>query len=742
MDIKTLLDNLHEEVSCSVCMCKFTDPKQLPCLHSFCLHCLNGIQRTSANPNVIACPECRQEFKVPRNGNLQALPTNFRINSLLDVLAIKECNTSGVKCGNCDKKSEQSFYCFQCFEFWCDSCIVLHNGIKANKEHHALALKDFQDQDFESILKRPAFCGKPGHERKELEFFCKSCEAAICYSCIATLHEGHPKVLLDEAANERKLYVKAAIDSQKQRALQMKKNIARIQANSENIQAQVDTVKKDAQVFVDSMIAVLEAKKQEIFNDVEKEAKETLQLLGTQKCEVESLLKSTEAEIEKGEQILKRRTSAEITKLDTTTIFQGDGDDGGHVEYHFENLRHFVFIQNEMLMNKVSCGEIGSFRGFLSKTVAHQSSAAGKGIKEATVGLKADIVVITRTADGVQCYEERDFVKVEVRNRQGNDCATKLLVGANKNGTYEISYFAKEKGTCEASVKVNGEHIQGSPFKVQIKARQYKPVLSFGQEGSSFGRFNKPWGVAVNEHDEIAVTDRKNHRVQIFDAGGTLLRSFGCQGDQEGEFNEPCGIVFYNNEIAVVDRNNHRVQVLSAQGEFLYQFGREGNLDHQLNVPLGISIDYEGNFIVVDSHNKSIKVFSPRGHFLRKIGTTATCPFHCIQHDKYLVLSDYENCVEVLNVEGAVMCKFGAGYGDGEFNSPFCLSVTKAGHLIVCDGGNHRVQVFEISGKFVTKFGSYGSGKGKFNVPVSAAVLSDGKIVVSDFHNHRVQVFE
>ena len=37
MDLKTLLDNLHDEVSCSVCMCTYTDPKQLPCLHSFCL---------------------------------------------------------------------------------------------------------------------------------------------------------------------------------------------------------------------------------------------------------------------------------------------------------------------------------------------------------------------------------------------------------------------------------------------------------------------------------------------------------------------------------------------------------------------------------------------------------------------------------------------------------------------------------------------------------------------------------
>lgn len=35
MEIKTLLDNLHEEVPCSVCQCKFANPKQLPCLRSW-----------------------------------------------------------------------------------------------------------------------------------------------------------------------------------------------------------------------------------------------------------------------------------------------------------------------------------------------------------------------------------------------------------------------------------------------------------------------------------------------------------------------------------------------------------------------------------------------------------------------------------------------------------------------------------------------------------------------------------
>ena len=31
---------------------------------------------------------------------------------------------------------------------------------------------------------------------------------------------------------------------------------------------------------------------------------------------------------------------------------------------------------------------------------------------------------------------------------------------------------------------------------------------------------NKPWGVAVNERDEIAVTDTGNHRVQVFSNDG------------------------------------------------------------------------------------------------------------------------------------------------------------------------------------------------------------------------------
>lgn len=107
-------------------------------------------------------------------------------------------------------------------------------------------------------------------------------------------------------------------------------------------------------------------------------------------------------------------------------------------------------------------------------------------------------------------------------------------------------------------------------------------------------------------------------------------------------------------------------------------------------------------------------------------------------------MSDHdEDCLKVFDEELGFAYEFGErGDEAGEFCRPNCLSLNKAGQLMVCDSCNHRVQVFEMSGRFVTTFGGRGRGYGKFDSPCSIAVLSDGKIVVSDVGNHRIQIFE
>ena len=744
MDIQTLLNNLHEEISCSVCMCKYTDPKQLPCLHSFCLHCLNGIQRTSGRRHKIACPKCRQEFNVPDNGNLAALPTNFRINSLLDVLAIQECNTTGVKCGNCDERTRQSHYCFPCYAFWCEECIGLHNRIRANNDHYSLALEEFREQDFENILKRPSFCGIPGYGKKEMEFFCKICEVAICNACALLDHEGHAKMPLEMAANERKVRLKSAIDSQKKRAEAKKSQIEKLNEYCNEVQERATCVKRNAQEYADSIHAAIEAKKLEIFDDVERKAQLSLEHIGLQKDKLVEQVKQYESEIERTETIIKRSTSAEIMQPnDVLNIILTKENSKEETITDRENERfsaRLSFVKNQKLFD-LACGEqIGSLKS--TQTRAQQSSADGKGINEAIVGLEAQLVVTTRNTEGQQCHDDYDsIVSLEIRNRQGDDCTADVQVQDNKDGTFKIKYFAKKTGTCSASVKVNGEHIRGSPFEVEVKPGQFRPVLSFGEQ-----ILKEPWGVAVNEQDEIAVSDVDNHKIHLFKSDGTHIRSFGGEGTQLGEFNRPAGITFHVDNIIVAEQNNNRVQEVSKEGQYLSHFGEKGSLDRQLNHPCGLSIDSDGNILVADFNNKLIKVFSAGGQFLSKIGKEGsfTKPFHCIQHDNYLIVSDSgDHSVTLFDRKGNFLYKFGKrGNADGEFNTPRCLSMDKAGHLMVCDEQNNRIQVFDLSGKFVAKFGTKGSGMGEFDVPGSAAVLSDGKIVVTDLPNNRIQIFE
>ena len=739
MDLQTLLHNLHEEVSCSVCMSPFTEPKILPCFHTFCLHCLNELQRTSGKHGEISCPECRRKFQVPGSGYPKDLPANFRMNSLLDVMAIQKCNVAGVKCGNCEKTSAQSFYCFKCCAFWCDDCIAAHNVIRANKEHKVLAIKDFQDQDIEDVLKRPVFCQKEHHESKKLKFFCKDCEVAICNTCVVTLHEGHVKVPLQDAANERKLRLESVLESQKGKALRKRNMIARLQKECNEIKEQVACVKKGAQNFADNLMRVIEAKKQEIFKEVEDKAQQSIERLVEQQSDVENELQLIEKSIEKTETFLKRSTNAEIVRFNT--LFQEKvSNEAELVDCDRKDLGHFVFFANKSLTAKANSEGVGSLKQIISKTKSSNSKAEGEGIIDVTVGLEAQFVLRTRKTDNEQCYEQCDIVTVEIRNNDGRECATEAQVQDNKDGSYNISYFAKEAGTCQTSVMVNGEHVSGSPFTVQVKPRKCKLVLSFGGKGSSVGMFDRPWGVAVNEHNEIAVTEVGNNRVQIFSSDGTHLRSFGSEGDQEGEFKYPSGIAYLNNgNMVIADGGNNRLQIFTGRGDYLTQIGGEENLDHQFDYPWGLSVDSDGNIVVADSNNKLIKIFTPSGQFLRKFGGKYLLvdPCHCIQKDQYFIVSDYgDHSIKVFNTDGKFLYKFGKkGRRDVELMRPRCLSFDKAGHLMVCDFENHRVKMMELNGKLIKKFQLKSWG-----LPISTAVLSDGRIVMSDFSGNRIQI--
>ena len=618
--------------------------------------------------------------------------------------------------------------------------------MRDKKDHRVLALKEFQNKDYEDVLKRPVFCSKERHQKEELKYYCKECETALCQTCVTLNHGGHDLRLIEEEAENKTLEIKSILQSQRE-GLDAKLNvIAQLDEDCAKVIQQSEIARRDVQRFADGLIKTIQAKMKNIITAVENQTKKSLESLKAKRSAIQQQINATESSLKEADKLLKRSTTAEVVQLKKSlqTIFHGLNQTEPIV-YDPSSLKTFGFVKNQKMLDVVNKEEIG-FLKEPSQTKASESLAEGDGVKKGTVARKAQFNLITRNEERKQCYDERDRVTIEIKDEQERECVTEVQIDNNENGIYKVTYYPRVHGTSKLLVKVNGEHISCSPFTVILKPFQVKPVLSFGKEGSGDGMFDYPLGVAVSDGDEIVVADQGNHRVQVFDSNGTFLRSFGHEGKNTGEFTRPIGIAINKDRQIFVAEGHHRIQIFSWEGRLLGSFGGKGSIYRYLLNRWGLSLDSTGNIIVADTVDKLIKIFTPDGRFVMKIGEQGSFsfPIHCVQCGEYFIASDSgEHCIKVFNREGHFQYKFGKkGEGDGEFNRPRFLSVTQSKHLLVCDMDNHRIQVFELDGKFVGKFGTDGSKLGEFKGPFSVAVLNNDQIVVCDKNNHRFQIFQ
>ena len=511
-----------------------------------------------------------------------------------------------------------------------------HAILRRNREHRVLAIKDFQDKDYEDVLKRPVFCSRQDHQEEELKYYCKECETTLCQTCFALDHGGHALKLITEEAETQKLEIKSVIEMQRKHLEAKMKEGTQLDETYAQMIQQNEIVKREAQRFADSLIKTIQTKLQDIINTVENQTKKSLESLTAKKNEIQHQINVIESSLEEADKLLKRSTKAEIVHLKKSlqTIFQGVDQTEAIVLDPSGHHQAFVFLENQTMLGFVNGEEIG-FLEEPYRTKASESLVEGGGLKEGTVGNKAQFNLITRNEGRKQGYDKCDRVTVDIKDEQEREGVTQVRIDDNKNGMYNIAYYPTVQGTLGLLVKVNGKHICGSPFNVTIKEYHGKPVSCLGRLGSGNGMFQDPRGVAVTDSDEIVVAD--NAGVQVFDSNGTFLRSFALQS-----YSYPFGVAITKERtIFLAEYGNHRVQIFSWEGRHLGSFGSEGNLDSKLRNPRGLSLDSNGNVIVADTGNKLIKIFTPDGRFLMKIGGQGSLsdPVHCVQCGEYLVVA-------------------------------------------------------------------------------------------------------
>jgi len=103
-------------ITCAICDDTYDNPKSLPCLHAFCLECIQDFCRNKAPGDQATCPICREAFQIPTDG-VEQLKHHFIVQQLVD----KEKERRGSYCEEHTDK-EVEVYCHKCQENICMKC--------------------------------------------------------------------------------------------------------------------------------------------------------------------------------------------------------------------------------------------------------------------------------------------------------------------------------------------------------------------------------------------------------------------------------------------------------------------------------------------------------------------------------------------------------------------------------------------------------------------------------------------
>ncbi|EHB10510.1 Tripartite motif-containing protein 2 [Heterocephalus glaber] len=728
---------------CSICLERYKNPKVLPCLHTFCERCLQNY--IPAHSLTLSCPVCRQTSILPEKG-VAALQNNFFITNLMDVLQ----RTPG-------SNVEES------------SILETVTAVAAGK---------------------PLSC--PNHDGNVMEFYCQSCETAMCHECTEGEHAEHPTVPLKDVVEQHKAALQVQLDAVNKRLPEIDSALQFISEIIHQLTNQKASIVDDIHSTFDELQKTLNVRKSVLLMELEvnyglkhKVLQSQLDTLLQGQESIKSCSSFTAQALNHGTEtevlLVKKQMSEKLNEL-------ADQDFPLHPR---ENDQLDFIVETEGL--KKSIHNLGTI--LTTNAVASETVATGEGLRQTVIGQPMSVTITTKDKDGELCKTGNAYLTAELSTPDGSVADGEIL--DNKNGTYEFLYTVQKEGDFTLSLRLYDQHIRGSPFKLKvIRSADVSPttegvkrrVKSPGSGHVKQKAVKRPASMySTGKRKENPIEDDLIFRVALTAAsleralhlvlidtcrqaiprfrctGETLglmketfvflqtflepVESAGTKGRNKGEFTNLQGVAASTSgKILIADSNNQCVQIFSNDGQFKSRFGIRGRSPGQLQRPTGVAVHPSGDIIIADYDNKWVSIFSSDGKFKTKIGSGKLMGPKGVSVDRnghIIVVDNKACCVFIFQPNGKIVTKFGSrGNGDRQFAGPHFAAVNSNNEIIVTDFHNHSVKVFNQEGEFMLKFGSNGEGNGQFNAPTGVAVDSNGNIIVADWGNSRIQVFD
>ena len=695
-----VLQEVEEELNCSICLDTYTDPKLLQCFHVYCRKCLAKlVVRDQQGQLIVSCPICRHDTPVPANG-VTGLQPAFQINHLLEIVEKHKKTAADPSAGaNVERDSTR---------------LTPHDKIKV-------------------------CC--PEHGGKEVELYCETCGEPICVKCALKggKHHSHDCKDFDESLEKFKVEVAASLEPMEKQLTTINKALAQLDTRCGEIPDQQAAIEADIHSTFRKVQAILDARKTELIGQLHQITQRKLKDLTVQRDQLEttqarisSCLSFLKEGLETGsqEEVLSTKSTVIKQVKELTTTFPPD---------MLKPSTEADMIFSVLADISAACRSFGHVS---TSGSPNPSKCYLKG-EEATIEELSTAVLQLFDFNDRLCEEPAMSSEIELVSEL-TGTRTRGSVERTGQSQYKISYQPTIKGRHQLHVKVEGQHIRGSPFTIIAKS----PVEKLGIPILTLSVVSEPCDVAINQKGEVVVTDIEAHCISVFSERGEKLRSFGTPGSGKEQFKFPRGVAVddYGN-ILVADGDNHRIQKLASNGQFLAAVDKASL---QFHIPNGIAINTVNNKVYATQYTNCVQVLnsdltysstfgkygSSKGQFQDPRGIA------CDSTGNVYVADGRNHRVQVFTAEGKFLRMFGKhGDGRGELNWPTGIALDSSDMVYVCDSGNHRISVSTSEGAFVTSFGSRGEKPGQFNWPRGIAVDRSGVVYVCDKFNQRIQMF-
>ena len=637
------MENLKKQVTCSICLDTYTDPKILSCFHTFCCKCLEEHARNTHRQGKFRCPECQAEIDLPEGNRFDRLSTSFIHNSLLGLL---------------------------------------------------------ETEDREVLLK-PPFCSQ--HKKERLRYFCSSCEACICPVCFAEDHRGHEFDVIEKAVQEDKKYIMLNVDTIKEKANLFREEIGKFEKTSEDVEMIIAIAKQDVSEAAQHVITKTRQQEKQLLESLEMTRRKRIEQINSAKQELESLVKQIHQAAQFAENLVQRSPGWDIIKTRTTLKHKFQELRGVEISRHHPTtfVKFTAASQQDLKLGFIQLTEKPAKAATSTVEGLDQTFQAGVEAEftlcpktaEGETSYQADL------SDQVQWLIKPTEDVTNVTVQAGEEGNLRLKFTPKVPGAYnvEVKINGEKLPTCpftlpvkerqlvvvgELDLKFNqGQEVKG-PSGIAVNRQGDIAVVDYyghcvfvfnkegnclqqiGKEGTGPGQFKNPNGVSFLNNNEILIADQSNNRIQHINIQtGSVVKTFGKKGEGKGHFKNPLSICFDDTErIVVSEFSNNRVQVMSKEGEALFTIGDSG--PEKLSTPYSC-IPYKNIFLVTERDNHVIKAFDASNTFLYKFGEK--------------------------------------GNQDGQFNSPRGMCLGGSDNLLVCDYFNDRVQQFSLDGRFTGK---------------------------------------